>query len=33
MRADAGGKWGHDLFETVKSEPDKPNSMRRSILF
>ncbi|CAL8462575.1 g2108 [Coccomyxa elongata] len=33
MRADAGGKWGHDLFETVKSEPDKPNLLRRSILF
>ncbi|BDA46442.1 hypothetical protein COCOBI_08-5350 [Coccomyxa sp. Obi] len=33
MRADAGGKWGHDLFETVKSEPDKPSFMRKSILF
>jgi hypothetical protein len=34
MRADARGKWGHDLFETVNAEPDeKPSLLRKSLLF
>ncbi len=34
MRADARGKWGHDLFETVNAEQEeKPSLLRKSLLF
>ena len=34
MRADARGKWDHDLFETVNAEPeDRPSLLSKSLLF
>lgn len=34
MRADAAGKWGHDMFEEVNNEAEERSSLlQKSILF